>query len=226
MVKRFEHLPRSWDVAPLERVEGDGMRLYRTPSGELYPSVTTVLSHAVDHPELDAWRARVGDAEADEVTARAANRGTLVHGVAEDYLNNRLDPKSVNPMVLQDFLPIKGVLDEHVDRILCTEVRMYSDRLRTAGTGDLFAHYDGVLSYIDFKTARRDKEESDIESYFIQESAYSFMMFERYGVLVEDVITVMMRDGDSRSRVFRKKAVDYLPRFLELRERFKERTGI
>jgi hypothetical protein len=208
-----------------ERIDGPEMRLYRTPEGNLYPSVTTVLG-AQPRPELDAWVSRVGEAEAKRVSERATIRGSAVHQLAEDYLNNRLDLAAANPMYAQDFLPIMRELDEHVDDVISTEIKLYSDRLMVAGTTDLIAGWDGKTCIIDFKTSRRLKHESDILGYFVQGSVYSFMVYERLGLLVEDVVIVMMVDGDSRAQVFRKKAKDYLPTFLAWREDFRSLKGI
>ena len=55
------------------------------------------------------------------------------------------------------FLTIKNHLDEHVNVIRSVEGFLYSDFLRTAGQVDLIAEYDGVLSIIDFNTAKKKK---------------------------------------------------------------------
>ena len=225
-VKKFDHLDFPADrYVRAERVETDSMRLYRTPAGNLYPSVTTILG-CQPKPELEAWVKAVGEEEAKFVSSRAAHRGTHLHNMAEDYLNNRFDPKKANPIVLQDFLPIKKVLDEHVNNVFHTELQMWSDRLRCAGTCDLIAEYDNVLVLGDFKTSRRVKYDSDILDYFMQEAAYCVMAFERFGIVLKDIVTIMMVDGDPRPLVFKKKAVDYLDRFLEVRERFTQLHGI
>lgn len=208
-------------VPTLTRIDGGEFRVYETPEGKKYPSVTSVLS-VRPNPDLEMWMAAVGPEEAEAVGAHARKRGTLLHSMAEDYLNNRLDLKKANPMILVDFEPIKGVLDDHVDRVLATELQLYSDVLKTAGTLDLLAEYDGKLSIIDFKTSRRVKYESDIEDYFIQLSAYAYMLYERTGILAEDITILMMVDGDRRPLVFRKKARDYIDSFIDLRKEFEE----
>lgn len=199
--------------------------MYRTPDGNSYPSVTTVLS-ILPKKELEEWKARVGEEEAERVSKRATNRGTLIHQCAEDYLNNRLDLDTLNPMVLNDFLPIKKFLDEHIDDVISTEIPLYSDKLKAAGTGDLFASYDGKRSYIDFKTSTRLKYESEIEGYFTQESVYCCMIYEMYGIVVPNIVTVMAVDGSSMVDVFVKKTMDYLERFISIRMEFRKRYGI
>ena len=68
----------------------DGVRLYETPDGNFYPSITTVLSTR-NKKGLHEWRKRVGDDVANYVARKAAVRGTHVHHMCEDYLNNNFD---------------------------------------------------------------------------------------------------------------------------------------
>ena len=50
-------------------------RVYTTPNGRKYPSITTVLS-LLTEDAIQAWRNRVGEEEANRVGGRAAARGT------------------------------------------------------------------------------------------------------------------------------------------------------
>ena len=62
-------------------------RFYVTPEGNKYPSITTVLSLR-NKEGLFEWRKRVGNEVANHVARTAAARGTKVHHMCEDYLNN------------------------------------------------------------------------------------------------------------------------------------------
>ena len=62
-------------------------RVYVAPDGSTFPSVTTVLS-ILSEDSIRAWRARVGEEEANKISTRAAGRGTLVHSIIEGYLKN------------------------------------------------------------------------------------------------------------------------------------------
>ena len=64
-----------------------GQRFYLTPSGEKYPSVTTVLG-SLTKDGIVQWRKRVGEEEANKITRRAANRGTQLHTICEQYILN------------------------------------------------------------------------------------------------------------------------------------------
>ena len=65
-------------------------RFYVTPEGNKYPSITTVLSSRKKEG-LWEWRKRVGNDVANYVARTSAARGTAVHHMCEDYLNNDLD---------------------------------------------------------------------------------------------------------------------------------------
>ena len=74
------------DFGKLERdTKPDGTRLYKTPSGKSYPSVTTVTGlHSAKG--IAEWRKRVGNEEANRVSAKASSRGTRIHHHCEHYL--------------------------------------------------------------------------------------------------------------------------------------------
>ena len=65
----------------------NGTRYYMTPTGNKYPSVTTILS-SLSKDGIVAWRKAVGEEEANKITKRATNRGTRYHKICENYLNN------------------------------------------------------------------------------------------------------------------------------------------
>jgi hypothetical protein len=86
----------------------DGKRLYNTPDGNQYPSVTSVLS-IINEDKIAAWRKRVGEEEANRVGHRASSRGTSVHSILERYLLNE-DTSEFLPHVkqsLQNLRPIR-----------------------------------------------------------------------------------------------------------------------
>jgi len=51
------------NLSPLERVEIDGERRYKTPDGT-FPSVTTVLGQRTDKSAIEKWKQRVCNEEA------------------------------------------------------------------------------------------------------------------------------------------------------------------
>ena len=70
----------------------EGKRLYFTPEGNKYPSVTTVISNNAKKAKAIArWRKNVGEEKANNITKRSTSRGTHYHSIVEDYINNELD---------------------------------------------------------------------------------------------------------------------------------------
>lgn len=195
----------------LTRDETTGKRLYCTPQGQKYPSITTILSAVGDKSWLAEWRAKVGEDEAKSISNRAAKRGTAIHAYSEDYLNNLIP--NVNMFDSDMWNSFRPILNK-INNIRLLEGRMYSDRLRLAGTVDCIAEYDGVLSIIDFKTSRRVKSEKDIEDYFIQCCAYGCMAQELYGILPKKIVILMAVDDDN-PLIFVKNTWDYVPRLME-----------
>ena len=102
-MNRFNHVPVN--LPKLETKTINKKRFYITPEGEAYPSITTVLSIRKKEG-LHEWRKRVGDQVANYIAGKAAARGTAVHHMCEDYLNNqRWDFPSEFEKHKEKFLP-------------------------------------------------------------------------------------------------------------------------
>jgi hypothetical protein len=215
--KTFEHVILNFPELSAEIVEGIG-RVYTTPEGNRYPSVTTVISATSDTKWLDEWKARVGEDEVRKVSAQAARRGTAIHELAENYLNNNPHyAKGHMPSNISTFGQIRPILDEHIGKIYGLEVPLYSDTLRVAGRVDCLAEWDRQLSIIDFKTSKREKKKEDISGYFIQASAYAMMTFERTDMLPKQIVIVMTVD-DGVPLIFIEKSKDWIEKFITLRK--------
>jgi hypothetical protein len=204
-------------VPELEDYMTEHGRMYRTPSGISYPSVTTVLSHGTDHSHIDKWRQRVGAEEADRITKQATVRGSAVHLLAEQYLKNDPQYKSGHmPANISTFAQIRPYLDRHVGTVAGLEVPLYSDKLRVAGRVDCLAEWDGRWSIVDFKTSKREKRPEQIENYFMQASCYSYMVYERTSIVASQIVILIAVD-DSPAQVFVQRAKQWLPKFIEIR---------
>lgn len=200
-------------------------RTYITPEGEKYPSITTVLSER-SKEGIKAWRAKVGEDVANRISTQAATRGTAVHTLAEDYLNNKEDwSKGAMPANIFSFNQIKPILDKHVNNIWAQEVPLYSDKFMVAGRVDCIAEYDGELSIIDFKTARKPKKAEWITNYFIQASFYAAAFYERTGVPIKKFAIIITVDG-SEPQVFTGNTFDWLKELYKVRQEFLEKKGI
>lgn len=207
----FQHIEHNIDT--LVRVDSPEGRVYQTPSGKSYPSVTSVLG-ILGKKEIMEWRARVGEEEANRVSARAARRGTAIHSLCEDYLlNKEVKP---GPFDIETFNSIKPFLDR-INNVHCLETKLYSDYLQVAGTVDCIAEFDGRMSIIDFKTSKRLKTRDDIPGYFMQTSAYAVMFEERTGIPVDRLVIIMSVD-DEKPLLFIEKRDDWIRQFIQLRE--------
>ena len=157
-------------------------RFYKTPEGNLYPSVTTVLG-AQKNEGLLRWRKWVGNEEADRIMHHASTRGTALHEAVERYCDNEEEyfAPGEMPHVKSMFKSIEPQL-KNIGVIAVQEAPLYSDFLGLAGRVDLIGEWDGVPSIVDFKTSSRRKKKSEIKSYFMQATAYAHMFEERTNV--------------------------------------------
>ena len=138
------------------------------------------------------WRARVGEAKANEISRKATTRGTSVHKALEMYLKNEdISSLEMMPNVKSLFVRMKQELDGKVNNIHCLEDKLYSHELKLAGTVDCIAEHEGVLSVIDFKTSVRLKKKENIENYFMQGAAYATMFTELTSIPIGQVIILI-----------------------------------
>jgi genome maintenance exonuclease 1 len=220
----FTHIDHGFELPVLTRETTEQGRKYFTPEGKTYPSVTTVLG-IQDKSGLEAWKKRVGEEEAQRISTQAAVRGTAVHKLAEDYLNNEPDwSKDAMPSNLFAFNQIKDILDYRVDNVWMQEQFLYSDYLETAGQVDCIAEYEGKLSIIDFKTSRKLKKKEWIKNYFMQESVYAVAFEERTGKPITQLVTIIMVDGED-PQIFVEHRDNHIKDFMELRLDFKKLKG-
>ena len=218
---KFNHVKLDGVVPKLQQVNEEGTRYYVTPEGNKYPSITTVLS-AYNIKEIMAWRKRVGDEEANKISRQASSRGTRIHTLCEQYLDNK-ELTFKTPLDTETFNRFKPVL-HRINNIYAQEIRMYSDHLRIAGTVDCVAEFDGKLSVIDFKTSKRLKNEEDIENYFMQVSGYAVMFEERFGIPVNRVVVAIAVD-DQDPQVFVAKRDTYISNLLNFRDLYERKSG-
>src|SRR5210317_889905 len=204
------------DETKLPKTKGkrtDGMRFYEV-DGKAYPSITTVLG-VQPKPGLDAWRKNVGEEAAKWEMARAARRGKTTHTLVEQYLKGET-PSTRDVLPLGLFALLKPYLKQ-IDNVHCLETILYSKKLTIAGQVDCIAEYNGKLSVIDFKTANKERNDSWIENYFLQTTAYAIMYEELFGKVIDQiVILIASEDGTMRSFIKDKKDyVDKLGKAIE-----------
>jgi len=192
----------------IERTDTEDGRFYKTPGGNLYPSVTSVLSK-LNKDGIVKWRKRVGEEEANKVSRQASSRGTKVHQLCEDYILGKPIDR-LNPFQKHLFEQIRPVLDQKINNVHCLEGKLYSDRLRLAGTVDLISDFDGTLSVIDFKTSGKLKKEEYIQNYFFQTTCYSLMFEELTGLTAKQIVIIIAVEGETTPQVYIKKRKEYI----------------
>ena len=218
----FKHLNTKLEYDDLVAETSSTGRVYTTPTGTKYPSITTVLS-ILSEDGIRAWRQRVGEEEATRISTRAANRGTAVHSITERYINNEVDyAEGFMPNVIQNFTDFKSVLDERLTNIRAQEVPLYSDHLRLAGRVDCVAEFDGILSIVDFKTSRKLKKKEWITGYFAQEAAYAIMWEERTGEPITQLVTLITVDNE-QPQVFIEHRDNWTELLLKTRDEYERR---
>ena len=194
----------------------DGKRVYVTPTGGVYPSITSILGRQ-PKPGLDEWRKKVGDEEANKITKEASSLGSTVHLLCERYLHNHKLQSNDNEAI-SIFNRLRFLLS-NINNIIGLEIPLYSDKLKVAGTTDCIAEYNGVLSVIDFKTSRKPKKEEWIEDYYIQAFFYLVAFFEMTGAIPEQIVILIAVRNSFEVQVFKKPVSEvdiYMDKLIEI----------
>ena len=164
---------------------------YYQRNGEYYPSITYVLNYYPKGKHFEDWLKRVGFAS-EYIVKRSAEEGTQVHNMIEQYLNNEelkfLGPHGkpmYAPNVWQMFLKFVEWWETYNPILIETEVHLFSDEYKVAGTCDLVCEIDGELWIIDFKTSNHLQTTYDLQT-AIYGKCYEECFgkkVDRYGVL-------------------------------------------
>lgn len=189
-----------------------GIRHYSC-NGNEYPSITSVLGYG-PKDFLIEWRERLGEEAATIETKRCADRGTAVHAMCENYLNNH-DTGIHSEFDTKLFKKLRFSL-RNINNIYIQEAGLYSDVLKVAGRVDCIAEYNGVPSIIDFKTSNNVKDDEKCHDYFLQETFYSLALYERTGIDIEQIVTIIAVERQMQPQIFIKNRNNYI---VELNKR-------
>ncbi len=188
-------------------------RIYSTPDGPL-PSITTILS-SEEKPAIVSWRNSLGEQEANKRTKKASDRGTAVHSMIEQYLNNEeVDFSKYDTLHASQFRSLRPTLNK-ITNVLAQEIPLWSTNLGVAGRVDCIAEYDGKISIIDFKTSTNDKSEDKVFDYYLQATAYAIMVYERYGIEIENIVILMAVENGLVPLVFKKQISPYVEPLID-----------
>jgi len=203
----FNHIPVNF--TPSELIEKDDGHYYQTPSGAIYPSITTILQKTQTlekQQSLQNWREQ--EIASDYITQEAAIVGSETHKLIENYLNGEEifeEFRLLSEAHFNNLLPFVNKIND----IHGIELRLYSDKMKLAGTSDCIAKYDGTLSVIDYKTKRSNQKEEWLTDYFIQATSYGVMFKELTGIKVEQIVILVSSEKNTRME-FIKNPDDYL----------------
>ena len=184
------------------------------------PSVTAILSATKDMRQLNNWRRRVGEKEADRIMNQASTIGTEMHQVLEYYLSgggyyNDME-EGAKPRMMA-----KTILDNiKIDEVRGNEISLeYQNKF--AGTCDMTAVVYGKPSIVDWKQANRPKKEEWVDDYKHQLGAYYLAHTANYGPIEQGVVSICTRD--LKYQEFRLSEADlkeYADKFLNRLEQF------
>ena len=217
----FCHVKLSELDFELESTTTEKGRVYRVPGGELYPSITTVLS-AYNKKAIMEWRQRVGEEKANEISRKASGRGTKLHNTVEKYLLNEMTDmklKTMMPDIKEMFFDMRKIIDENIGDIYGIEQPLYSHKLKLAGRCDCIAEWNNELAIVDWKTASRTKDKDHIQNYFMQATAYAEMFEERTGKAIDTIVVAISVQSES-PQLFVEKKSKYLLPLNEYNERY------
>ena len=175
-------------------------RYYRR-NGKYYPSITYVLSCYPKGKHFQDWLKKVGYS-ADWIVKKAAEEGTQVHEMIEDYLNGKElnfltnGVPMYNPDVWQMFLKFVDFWEEYNPTLIEAEVHLFSDKIKVAGTCDLICEIEvngkTEMWIIDFKTSNNLQVTHDLQG-----AIYAKCYEECYGKIVDRVGVLWLK---SKSR--------------------------
>jgi ATP-dependent exoDNAse (exonuclease V) beta subunit len=205
-VSLYKHIPINFKQAEL--IERDNAHFYQTPTGEIYPSITTILHETMSMEKkesLQNWKDQ--EIAADYITQEAAIIGTETHKLIENYINEIRQTEDIRLLSVAHFNNLIPFLQK-INDVHGTELRLYSNTMKLAGTSDCIATYDGELSIIDYKTKRSNQREEWMTDHFIQGTAYAQMFKELTGIEVKQIVILVSSEKNSRME-FVKNTEDY-----------------
>lgn len=152
---------------------GTGTRVYEIVGNRL-PSVTTILGKTKDQEFIKRWKAKVGEAKAEEIKNLSSKRGTAMHKFLESYVEG-VGYEDLTDIGVQAKPMAQKIIEiglAPVDEWYGSEITLYYPGLY-AGSTDLVCRHNGMDTIVDFKQANKPKNKDWIEDYYLQIAAYA-----------------------------------------------------
>lgn len=196
-MQNFTHIPFNLPRCNLD--ESNNSHIYTTPSGKKLTSVTTMLSKTKsdqDKKQLQKWRNGIGESVANFIFQQSAIIGTETHKLNENYINMIQNNDKFHLLSHSHHNNFRPFLDK-ISNVYGVESKLFSEKLGLAGTADLIAEYDGVLSIIDYKTKRSKQIIQYMQDYFIQTTAYSIMWEELTNQKIKQLVILVSTEKNT-----------------------------
>ncbi len=202
----FTPMLKTREPTLLDREDG---HWYQTKFDKIYPSISTILSATASDEKKNGLKSWKENEPAHEyITRQSQDIGTQSHQIIEDYLSHKLSLEEFDLLPVAHFNNLKPYL-ENISDVTCIEQRMYSDKLKVAGTSDLIAKYNGELSIIDYKTKRKPQIDDYMYEYYLQTTCYAKMFQEVTGKKINQIVILVSSEKNSRQE-FIKTCDDYV----------------
>ena len=212
----FTQMLKTREPTLLDREDG---HWYQTKFDDVYPSISTILSATSSEDKkngLKNWKAN--EPAHQYITEQSQHIGTQSHKIIEDYLSAKLSLEEFDLLPIAHFHNLKPFL-ENISDVTSIEQRMYSDKLKVAGTSDLIAYYNGELSIIDYKTKRKPQIDDYMYEYYLQTTCYAQMFQEVTGKKINQIVILVSSEKNTRQE-FIKTCDDYVEPMNERIEKY------
>ena len=185
-------------------------QIYVLSSGEIVPSVTTVVS-ILAKPQLIEWAWKQGLAGQDihKIKNSTSDAGTLAHQMILDFFKSKQTDtseysKDIIDLAENSFLSfLEWQKNKKIEPILI-EASLVSEQYKYGGTLDFYGRIDGILTLADWKTGS-----GLYDSYVYQIAAYRNLLIENGYENPERVMLVRInRDENERFEELVKRNTD------------------
>lgn len=195
-------------------------RIYHTEFGDFY-SVTTMLGNSSEKKDIDEWRKRVGEEQAEKITRMAAATGTAYHQLGEDYLLGKPLSKQqwLAELLFKKTIPL---LKENVTKVHAVEIPLYSKILQLAGRTDALVDWNREFAVFDYKCIN-NSDPQYLTDYWIQTAIYAHCVKEMYGIDVKKLVLVVAHKKSLKVKIhtenphkYSKQAVERIKAFRKI----------
>ena len=151
-----------------------------------YPGVSKVLNATNDMSFLAAWKARVGEEEAERIVNESVQIGKSFDMLMFEYFKG----SDVENMVDEVAYKLYSQSLKHLKHIqpIALQLKVFSDKLKMQGYIDMLCYYKGELTLLDFKNSAKYKHDDHLESYYKQCTFYCMMLYDMYGITVKQLV--------------------------------------